>query len=55
MGKKVIISIIIVLFFGCSAVFIRGDSNDVEIRIDNKQKLDSIQFIKNNPVIPERY
>lgn len=49
------ILIIIISLSGCSVTYIKGDSNDVQTRIDNKQKMDSLQLIKNSIKIPKRW
>lgn len=41
--------------FGCSAVFIKGDSNDVRIKIENKAKLDSLVDVKINTKPPKQW
>ena len=53
--KKIIILIILISLIGCSVTYIKGDSNEVQTRIDNKQKIDSIRKVKNNPEAPERW
>lgn len=49
------ILIIIISLSGCSVTYIKGDSNDVQTRIDNKQKIDSLQLIKNNIKPPKQW
>ena len=53
--KKLIAIAIILNLFGCSAVFIKGDCNDVRIKIDNRQKLDSLVDVKVNKKPPKQW
>ncbi len=53
--KKLIAIAIIFNLFSCSAVFIKGDCNNVRIKIDNKQKLDSLVNVKVNKMPPKQW
>ena len=53
---KIITTLIILTSLtSCSVTYIKGDSNDVLTKIDNKQKIDSIQLLKNNIKPPKKW
>ena len=53
---KIITTLIILTSLtSCSVTYIKGDSNDVRTKIDNKQKIDSMQLLKNNIKPPKKW
>ena len=52
---KTIGIIIITSLTSCSVTYVKGDSNDVRTKIDNKQKIDSMQLLKNNIKPPKKW
>ena len=53
--RLLLIIIMLIGLIGCSVTYIKGDSNDVRTKIDNRQKIDSIKFQKNNIKPPKRW
>lgn len=52
---KILKILILISLTSCSVTYIKGNSNDVQTKIDNKQKIDSIQLMKNNIKPPKRW